>query len=181
MFQVTIAYFRRAYQEQHEIFCVDEQLLCHKGVLHAPYIRKAFFQPNDDSKLRSSGYTVIPINPGGHWVVVLIDWSHSKIVKFDSLQKRENYAAMSAFEKNYLAQIMKSPYKNQPQFAEFQKIEDDRWKQRDSCNCGVFVLAYVESYINGEFKNQLSDEDLSKLRYRYFKQALQGLVVGNLD
>ncbi len=176
---MTIAYFKKAYEEQHEIFYVNEQIVKHKGLVQAPYIRDAFFDPKNNLRLRSSGYTVIPINPGMHWVVVLIDWNDNKIVKFDPLQKREHYAAMSTFEKNYLARIMKSPYKDQPQFAEFEKIEDDRWKQHDGCNCGVFVLTYIESYINGDFKNQISIEDLNKLRYRYFKQAIQWMMSEN--
>jgi hypothetical protein len=111
-----------------------------------------------------NGVTILPVNiANNHWVCILVDWRDKVIWKFDPYHRVETYT--------FLAQIIKKLIYPMLPHRFMEAKSKGNLKQKDSVNCGMFVLLFVESYLTGKIPH-VSKVALEKARFRYFKSIM---------
>ncbi|DAZ92760.1 TPA: hypothetical protein N0F65_007955 [Lagenidium giganteum] len=152
----------RKFQSLHrDVYVINPNVLATKD--HAE-IRRGIVQ----SCHRLSGTTIVPVNIGSvHWAVVVIDWSGHVIRFFDPTQDRRVYDELKQLVKDHFATFMA------PRFPDYTQITDEVLKQQDVFNCGIFVIRYVEAYLQKLEFEHISRADCQLLRLRYLSMLLE--------
>jgi hypothetical protein len=116
---------------------------------------------------KKSGIVVLPVNiNNNHWTCILVDLSLRKMVWFDSLHSRANERILTGISKDLVAPLLTD-------YPGFEKGHDTKYTQRDGHSCGIFVILFVQDYINrAEAISPTSAGALEKARFRIFKDIL---------
>jgi len=128
---------------------------------------------------RRTGIIVSPLNyQTYHWCCVIINFEEKKLIMFDSLQSRLTYAFMAQTVRTLYAPFMRDVYANltEEHFRSF--------RQTDGWNCGVYVLEFVNNYINNTLVSfeRAADNDLEHkrtqlLRLQYFSTIIKACTL----
>ena len=107
--------------------------------------------------------TIIPVNIlNRHWTLIIVDWKSKCVVKFDPTHSRMFLRVLSHVVKEYISKLVPD------QWSLWEEKEDTRYKQVDGFNCGVFVIWFVQSYLQGITRHDTSRRALEVGRFEEF-------------